>query len=264
MRLIHCPTCGFAYKQDVNCARRRYWRIVEFGHLWDAALRGECETGSASVLEIERRLGFPIETVKRRAIDLCVWHPRWSDQTRSYMENMKTSTWTARRARSREKYRSKWLLLARKHPGLGRRALGRFDEVTYSFLREFDFDWLDRTTPPVPRGRPSPTSDAEQREKDAKLATLIDAAADAIARSLEPQRITRTAIARALGTTALRFSPVRMPLSTAAIQNRVETGADFAKRKASLKAPSSEAWDGYISVHQLPSGIGEHPVSQDA
>ena len=260
MRLIRCPNCGFAYRQDGNCAQRKAWRISDFGDLWDAALRSECESGDASVQEIERRLGCPIQTIKRRAIDLGVWNPRWSNQSRSFTESLSSSSWEARRARSRERYRSNWLALATKHPCQGRRALGRHDEVTYAFLREFDSEWLDSTTPLVPRGMPRPTPDAERKERDAKLATLIDAAADAIARSDEPQRITRNAIARALGRTSLRISPVCMPLSTAAIRNRVETAADFAERKTSLKAPTAEAWDGYTSAHQPPSGIGGHPA----
>ena len=233
MFVVQCPTCGFTYRQSTLASVVNQKRIVDFGPIWDEALRRECEKGDANKHKLECRLGASTVTIKRRAIEVGVWHPRWGDQTRSYVEAIIDSKWEAKRERSRKEYRGKWLKLVEAHPEEGRRALGRLDEVTYAFLRSYDRAWLDKTTPFIPRG--SGGGSAPAADRDAKLAALISVAADVIAGLAEPTWITRQAIARELGKAALKLNPDRMPLSVAALARCTETLAAFLKRRARME-----------------------------
>lgn len=228
MVTIQCPTCGFIYRQSPKAARGRQRRIVEFGPLWDEALRRECEVGDATKLEIQDRLGLDIYTIKRRALDLGLWHPRWGEQTRQTTRERNEREWVAKREGSRRRYRAKWMDLVAHSPGKGRREIGRLDEVTYAFLRTYDSDWLNRITPLIRRGQPGSGRD---NGSDAALAVLIGEAAEEIRAVLPPRRVTRAAVARALGKTGLRLNAASLPESVAALTAVAETPAAFGARR---------------------------------
>ena len=228
MIVIRCETCGFAYRQSPNASLPRQKRIVDFGSVWDDALRHECENGDATKLEIQDRLGLDIYTIKRRALDLGLWHPRWGKQTRETTRERNEREWIAKREESRWRYRAKWMELAAHAPGAGRREIGRLDEVTYQFVRTHDADWLDKVTPLVARRQPGSSG---RGESDAHLANLIRDAAEDIRAARPPKQVTRAAVARALGKTVLRLNAAKLPESVAALTAVAETPAEFAERR---------------------------------
>lgn len=229
--LVHvaCPTCGFAYRQSADCTIPKNRRITTYGHVLDDAIRRECEVGDGTRPQLEQRLGLSIETIKARAQVLGVWHPRWGKQTEAHIKKKRQGQWTARRQRSAQRYRRKWLGLAQRHPGLGRVALGRHDPTTYSFLRTYDREWLDQVTPKVIRA-PAPTPSSA--DADEHLAAAIDAAADALFAADPPVRVTKQAIARSMGKGVIRLNSTRMPRSAAALDERAESLAAFNARLA--------------------------------
>lgn len=119
---IACPTCGFTYTQAPNTERPKERRIIAFGELWDLELRKAVDSGEGTKLGLEARFGCDIYTIKRRALTLGLWHPRWGEETRRFSERRNARTWSATREKLRAKYRRRWLSLAAKAPpGSGRR-----------------------------------------------------------------------------------------------------------------------------------------------
>lgn len=229
MVLVTCPVCGFAYRQSPDATSRKRRRIVSYGHALDDAIRHECMVGDATKLQLEQRLGLSTETIKERALELGIWHPRWGDATKAFIEEKRKGQWSERRTRSAVRYRRKWLALTRRHPGQGRLKIGKLDPVTYAFLRTFDREWLDQTTPIAPRPRHPKRSTADA---DARFAAAIAAAADDLLTADPPVWVTRQAVARRLGKGAIRLDRDRMPVSAAKLAERTESLTEFSARRA--------------------------------
>ncbi len=227
--LVQCSICGFAYRQSAFASNPGKKQITNFGPIWDEALHHECDMGDASKKELVRRLGVSTLIIKRRAMEIGIWHPRWTGRTRLYHKPTK-SKWSERREHVREEYRSKWVKLSQTHPGKGRTFLSSLNGSAYWFLYKHDAAWLDETTPIIRHRKTGPS--LKVAETDATLAALINAAADVITNSAQSTWITRQAIARELGkTTALKLNRARLPLSVAALAQRIETRATFLKRR---------------------------------
>lgn len=214
---IQCAACGFTYKQNPEVTAAS--RVVAFGPLWDEMLVQECQAGNATARELQDILGQPIYAIKRRAIDLGIWHPRWSNKARETTRKQQESgkIWAAKREEARRDDRAKWL-----------------DSVARS-SRKPPIE-LNRAIPPFrDRGGGlfhSPTSDSA-------LANLIHEIVDNILDLVPPKRASKVAIAHAMGKTRLSLNATYFPKSIEALAVIAESKAAFVVRQREWEASAA-------------------------
>src|SRR3546814_19740751 len=109
--------CGFTYGQRSSQTTQTK-RIFRYGPVWEARLRELIAEGTATSSIFKTELGVTVPTIQRRALELGIWHPRWSEQGRSRVERIVQRGWKKKAEERIEYHRSKWLALRREKHSL--------------------------------------------------------------------------------------------------------------------------------------------------
>ena len=230
--------CGFVYTRtgpDTSPGDQyRLSKVQTFGHVWENRLRALWVNESFSLRGIARQLGVDPLTVKRQATRLGLPFPRPVRQCLPLNETQKLRPHLTEKPKpaSREAYRASWLDARREDPKAGLKALRSKTPGAYSWLYGNDADWLREHLPPRKERRVrQPRIDWMAR--DAQLAAEVSASALRLRNTPgRPVQITLSAIGRETGQLALlQQHPDKLPRSSQAVRDVVETREDFAVRR---------------------------------
>lgn len=230
--------CGFTYARsgpDVSPEDRyRIGKMISFGPIWEAKLKGLWKETSLSVSEVGRRLGVDPLTVRRHAarLKLPASRPCRKSKPLNHAARLKNIHASTKKAEKLRTYRARWDSVMRRSPKLTLKALRRKRPREYAWLLQNDPEWLKRHSPRSRRrARPAPGLDWKRR--DAEYAVTVRAAAERIRNAPDrTAQVTRTAIGRALGaTTLLRLKISNLPLTAQVLAGVVETREQYAVRR---------------------------------
>jgi hypothetical protein len=131
----------------------------------------------------------------------------------------------------RDTKRALWATLVRRFPSIGAVALRSKDDATYSWLAQFDRDWLRANTPVRTQYLGKPRS-IDWSQRDSELAGRVPNVALGIRNdSTSIRRVTRTAILRELRLQLDAETERLLPLTLQAISDEVESLAVFTARR---------------------------------
>jgi len=228
--------CGFVYNRvgpdRVEEDRYQANSVESYGPKWEEVLKEIWANTSISVAGIARQLGVSDLTVVRYAIrlDLPMNAPNARQVSPKTIERYKHFRRTKKEAI--EHYRKEWLSVIEANPSASRKQLTNISSFLYLWLRKHDSDWLEAHMPLVKKGERR----AELKDWkliDIELAAKVIAAASHL-RTLQnrPVRLTFAAITREVGNrTWLEFRLQKLPLTTAALNNCLETVEEFLIRR---------------------------------
>jgi Tn7-like transposition protein D/TniQ len=230
--------CGFSYARSGPDSspedRFRAGRIISFGPIWEAKLKGLWKDSSLSMSEVGRHLGVDPLTVRRHATRLKLPSSRSSRKSKPlpHAARLKGTHDSTANARKQRAYRAKWVSATRQMPKTSLKALRLNLPREYAWLRQNDVNWLMRHSP-LNRRRDRPTSSVDWKKRDAKYAVVVRATATRLRNNPgRPVHVTRSAIGRAVGaTTLLRQKLHKMPLTAQVIAGVVETRVEYAVRR---------------------------------
>lgn len=241
--IISCSSCGFTYSQKARCTTKQHRRVKKTGQIWDDKLR-ELLLEDASVEGIFKQLGTSTAFILKRALELGLWKPEWSDSSLQ-LANVQSRSDTQRR-KAVKRNRARWLELRKQYPTAGRSQLGRIGASAYRYLRKHDLEWFEQNSP-SPRmafGRPDP----EDWERiDAKVVRDVREVMKNILKDEKPTRITLAEISRRVDGPALEARLRNLPKTKALINEVTETGEEYAVRK------SKRSVHKYMELGILPS-----------
>lgn len=233
--------CGFSYSRTgpdslPEDAFRRD-KIFTYGHIWENKLRELWVDSTISLREISRQLGVSLNAVNRQATRLGLPVPR-------------NSPWTNKPRKSRTKpitwYRTQWLTVLNNETGSGISRLRRRLPGVYSWLLKHDREWLDAHRPPHrPCGKPKSLTQKARRHShkprpkkdieslDAQTAETIRIIASKLINNPNPpERISfRKLSIHIPQMRQLKDQLDRMPLTTQALQETIESREAFAVRR---------------------------------
>lgn len=227
--------CGFSYARSGPDSspedRFRAGRMISFGPVWEAKLKGLWEDSSLSMSEVGRRLGVDPLTVRRHAARLKLPSSK-RGMPLKLAARLKCDDISRARQKKLRTCRSKWLAAMRQNPKLTLRALRHKLPREYAWLRLNDSEWLKGHRPRLQR-RSQPTTSVDWKRRDAEYAVAVKVAASRLTDAPgRPAQVTKTAIGRALGAiTLLRQKLYKMPLTTQALSSLVETREQYAVRR---------------------------------
>lgn len=230
--------CGYAYMRvgpDWSPMVRYYaGRVLEYGSVWDQALKRLWKDADLKVEEIADRLGVTPPTVRAQVVRLRLPLRRPSAR---YCES-RTHRWqqpqAIHRASERESQRQEWLIVREKRQ-LNAEALQRKRQLQ-RWLRRHDREWFLRHG--VPRGKRFPVEVAREQinweQRDQMFAQLVETTIQRLKASAgKPRRITRTYIIRETGQLRLIAPHLRrLPKTRELLVSAVETEEEYLKRRA--------------------------------
>jgi Tn7-like transposition protein D/TniQ len=229
--------CGFVYARtgpdETPDDRHRISKMKAFGSVWEEALRRLWADPALSVSGIASRLEVDPLTVRRHAERLQLASsvsrrvPSLSPALR-----LKAVSPAAEQARKRREHRALWLEVMKRRPKPNMKSIRGSLSRTYGWLIQNDAAWL-KTHRPKPSKRARITSSVDWEQRDSKLAIAVREAASRLKSALgRPIRVTKTAVGRDLGQiTLLRQQIHKLPLTAAALDEVVESRANFAVRR---------------------------------
>jgi hypothetical protein len=256
--IIRCPECGFTY-QLRNGAETptRANHVIDYGVLWKNTLRKLWANASITLRQMARTLGVDPKTIKQRAVELGLPFPRKGK--RSVTKRGLYVAKTRDKAKQLESHRSAWMELQVKCPTVGTKQLRSQAPALYAWLYRNDRAWLENHRPP--RMKPAVTRvHVDWAKRDEELVGQIATIAAHIRnRPGKPQRITTTAIGRALGKQSLfEAALAKLPLTHSVITRVVESGVDFAVRRVHLAAVRLRQSEGAFPRWKLVRAAGLH------
>jgi hypothetical protein len=245
--------CGFAYSRSGPDSspddRFRIGKMISFGSVWEAKLKGLWKESSFSLSEIGRRLGVDPLTVRRHATRLKLPFSRSGKRSKPLKRatRLKSGILPAVWEKKLGTCRSKWLSAIRQTPKITMKILRRKLSQDYAWLLQNDSDWLKKHSPQAQK-RVHSTSSVDWKERDVEYAgTVRDAASRLMSASHRPIQITKTSIGRAIGaTTLLQQKLDKMPLTAQVLASVIETREKYAVRRVWWAA------DFYCQAYVLP------------
>ena len=189
-----------------------------------------------SLRKIGQQLNVDPLTVKRHASRLELVFPRPKNRCAPLAPNqqLKRGRKFPEFHNAKPRYRSIWLSLVRKNPGLGTLALRKKRQDIYTWLYRHDKIWLSEHKP---RKLPVPLTvkRANWGQRDRECAAAIGAAAHEITGlSGRPKQITKTELSRRIGRLGLIQKHVDLlPLTRSALSKCAETREEYALRRIS-------------------------------
>lgn len=229
--------CGFVYARtgpdETPEDRHRISKMKAFGRVWEDALRRLWADLALSISGIAARLEVDPLTVRRHAERLQL-PDSGSRRVPSLCPALllKATSPVAEHAQKRRKHRELWLKAMKGRPKLDMKSLRRSLLRTYAWLIQNDAAWL-KTNRPKSAKRAKTAASVDWEKRDSKLALAVRESANRLKATLgRPIRITKTAIGRDLGQVTLLQQKIRkLPLTAAALDEVVESRADFAIRR---------------------------------
>jgi Tn7-like transposition protein D/TniQ len=260
--------CGFAYARtgpDLMLKDRfRISKMKAFGHVWEDALRSFWADPALSICGIAARLEVDPLTVRRHAERLQLPASGYKRVlSLSPVLRLKAVSPVADYPGKRRKHRALWLEAMKARPKPTMKSLRGSLPHTYAWLIQNDAAWLTLHRPkPSKRVRVATSVDWERR--DSKLALAVRESARRLKSTPgRPIRVTKTTVSRDLGQiTLLRQKIHKLPLTAAALDEVIESRADFAIRRVrraaelfSQAGTQPKAWEliNRANVHGLMS-----------
>lgn len=236
-----CESCGYAYRITPTGKQR----VLTTGALWDAALRRLVIEGTATEREMSKALGQKASFFKRRALELGIRHPRWSDKAVATVRDEAKKSWDSKREGTIATYRRRWLVLRDAMPHASRTELIAVDAVTYGALNKHDAAWL-RDNLPARRASGGNQRSDDWAARDRKTAIEVRRASQGIRRRPgRPIRVSRAQITKSIGRSDLSATIGRMPITHRTFEREVETQDTFALRRL-VRATVTFAVDGIV------------------
>jgi hypothetical protein len=230
--------CGFSYARSGPDSspedRFRVGRMISFGQVWEAKLKGLWKDTSLSLSEVGRRLGVDPLTVLRHAARLKLPPSRSGRRPKPLNPDvqLKGTRDPIVLVEKRRSGRAKWIAAMRQSPKITLKALRRQHPREYAWLLQHDPEWLKRHSPHSGR-RARSTSGVNWKKRDAEYAVAVRAAATRLKNTHgRPVQVTKTAIGRATGAiTLLQQKLHKMPLTDQVLASVVETQEQYAVRR---------------------------------
>jgi len=241
--IVSCPTCEFTYSQKAGCTTKQHRRIKKTGQLWDDKLR-ELLLADVAVWGIWKQLGTSTSFIMKRALELGLWKPEWSDSS-LHIASVQSRD-DAQQKKAIERNRSKWLELQKQHPTAGRTQLMKHGVSAYRYLRKYDTAWYEENSP-APRavfGNPHPE---EWVEVDVEIKKNVQIVIEEILEEAPPVQVQLTEISRRIGGPDLAGRLKHLPETKMIIDAAIETGEQYIARK------SERSLRQYLEEGVLPS-----------
>jgi hypothetical protein len=229
--------CGFTYARtgpDMTPDDRfRISKMKAFGPVWEDAFRLLWAGPDLSISSIAARLAVDPLTVRRHAerLWLAASGPRRVPSLSPTLR-LKAVSSAAEHARKRRKHRALWLEGMKGHSNPNMKFLRASLPRSYAWLIQNDVAWLMIHRPKRSKRAKAATSVNWER-RDSKLALAVRESANRLkATPGRPIRVTKTALGRDVGQiTLLQQKIQKLPLTAAALDEVVESRADFAIRR---------------------------------
>jgi hypothetical protein len=230
--------CGFSYaRSGPNSSsedRFRVGRMISFGQVWEAKLKGLWKDTSLSLSEVGRRLGVNPLTVRRHAARLKLPPSRSGRRPKPLNPDvqLKGARDPMVLVEKRRACRAKWIAAMRQSPKITLKALRRKHPREYAWMHQNDPEWLKRHSAHSGRRVCSMTG-VNWKKRDAEYAVAVRAAATRLKNNHgRPVQVTKTAIGRAIGAiTLLQQKLHKMPLTVQVLASMVETREQYAVRR---------------------------------
>ena len=227
-------SCGFVYSRkgpDLSPEdRQRIFKIKEYGHVWERALRSMFESKNLTVEEIALRLDMSESVIGDYLMDLYtiplpVDSAKRSDKKRESREINPSPE-------DLETYRNDFLRTLSQYPDAGRSKLREKDRRTYYWLHKYDKEWFQANCPPRLRSHgPPPLTNWKERDliltEEAKKAATKRFSAPG-----RPEQVSKTAIAKDIGVLEIALKRAHLiPLTVKAIEQLAESAEALTIRR---------------------------------
>lgn len=228
--------CGFVYRrigQD-NSHEARYTlsRVMSYGPVWEAKLRELYSSGNLSLNERAERLGIARSTFGKWAarLNLSKTIDYKTAQSEEHISTPRVRKKLLAKDRSPENYREQWLKVLKNNPEASRTELRRKAPTAYNWLIKYDKEWFNSISP---QWKPTVTKPRNDWPKyDAETSVIVkDVAARMRKTDGRPVRVSKTALSRELGISALVKRPGLLPLTIKALEESAETHVGYAIRR---------------------------------
>jgi hypothetical protein len=256
--LFACDHCGYTYAlYDWSKDPRNADFVRAYGGVWLGRLKELWGNLTVSVRETGARLGVDSKTVKQHALDAGLPLPREGKRRATASDLYRRRGVTTRVSVATQ--RAAWAELRRKNPTAGTNQLRALEPALYAWLYRNDTPWFKENQPA--RKKPTvTTTHVDWMRRDEQFAGQIATIAAHIRnRPGKPQRITTTAIGRALGKQSLFASTLtKLPLTRSVITTVTESGVDFAVRRVHLAAATLRQTERAFPRWKLVRAAGLH------
>jgi hypothetical protein len=199
---------------------------------WDGTLRDLWARTDISLDEKARRLGVDPLTVKRHASRLGLEFPQGMSQKGAFLSSTANDNRIAVEISVRDEKRELWLKVSAENEGWGVKKLRQVAPALYAWLYRHDRVWLASH---LPAREPTAIQRAriDWQARDKTLCEAADLAVKRIrAKEGRPVRVTKTAIGREIGETALIQRNIdKLPLTQKLLDRESETHMEFAIRR---------------------------------
>lgn len=236
-----CVDCGFTYtrigpdREDEDL--KHIGRVLEYGPVWEAALRRSWRDSKLSLGELAKRFGVANpKIIKREAERLGLPFPRQVPGYKAADKSEKRKHQRPNRRRSHpnklskediKKYRQEWRLALKINSEFTRTALHRKFGRVHSMLYKYDSKWLSAHMP-CPQKAGWLRRPINWPARDAELATAVKATVEILIMARgKPVRITRTLIGRKTGRRINWNQLERLPQTVKALNKVGETRLQF-------------------------------------
>ena len=224
---FRCP-CGYEYMETVTReqgergkGRRRFVRVVEYGHVWKAKAHELHESG-VSIQEIAVRLNADISTVRKYISE------KGQEKSKKLVE--RNSVASAEFEVKRQYHREKWLQIVRENPDKGRLELRRLGKYTCTWLCRNDREWWEKNTPAKKYVQAYSNVDWETRDKEI-LQHVKQTVQEILESDEKPQRISLRLIKTKSGLKSFDLQLDKLPLTKSFINSVIENPMDLHKRR---------------------------------
>lgn len=260
--VVRCKDCGFAYQLRMGEAPpARAQRIIDYGEIWKKTLRMHWADASITLRGMAKFLGVDPKTVKQRAIELNLPFPRKGKRPVTkqglYVARLRDKT------KELELHRCTWIDLGKKNPAFGVKQIRELAPALYAWLYRNDLCWLRQHKPQ--KKKPVFRTHVDWAKRDEELAGHIATIAAQIKnRTDKPQRVTVTAIGRALGKQSLfEAALTKLPLTRSVINSVLESGEEFAIRRVQNAGRKLRQFNEALQRWKLVRAAGLHSRLED-
>lgn len=224
--------CGFVYRKferDEQGNRRfEFDRVVEYGEIWDNALKKVFNENKLNLKEIAEKFGVVKRTLLRQLSRLELTS-KYNSLKPKRVGKSKISTKQINK--KRPSYRKEWRKMKMSNPNFSRSGLRYLNESIYSWLYKNDKDWLNENCPEI-RSKQIKRKFNDWEELDNKIASRVEELSAEL-KSLpgRPVFVSKTIVSRRLKTNGMLKSFKLIPKTVKALKICCETYEEYTTRR---------------------------------